>query len=125
VKPGDLELIKRKFPVSADTAKRNAAGSGGLHAVNQKPVERMSLDGASSGEEARWYGSARKFEISFTVFACQPCDWDGWDIKRLQDWCVKAGLLPDDGWATLSGGVKSEKVHTEAEERTEIIIRAL
>jgi hypothetical protein len=52
----------------------------------------------------------------------RPADWDGCDIKPLQDFLHKIGIIPDDGWKTLFGGVRPEKVSTEGEERTEIFI---
>lgn len=97
-------------------------GAARVHAIDPKPVEGRALERVDAGEEARWYGPARRFEITFTVYACAPCDWDGWDVKRLQDWIVTAGIIPDDGWKTLSGRVLSQKVRQKSEERTEISI---
>lgn len=101
------------------------AGAQRLPAQHQKQVERVPLVSPDTREEARWYGTAIRLEITFTMFACKPCDWDGWDIKRLQDWIAEAGLIPHDGWKALSGRVVSCKVHTSKEERTEIELKAL
>lgn len=94
-----------------------------VRAVQSKPNGQLPLDGEGAGEEARWYGPARRFEIRFVVYSQRPCDYDGYDIKALQDWLVKAGIIPDDGWKALFGGCRSEKVSTQGEERTEIEIR--
>jgi hypothetical protein len=94
----------------------------GIRPLQPQSDERVSLDAAAQGEEARWYASARRFEIVFTVYSRRPCDWDGYDIKALQDFLIKAGVIPDDGWATLSGRVVSCKAATEAEEKTVIEI---
>lgn len=92
----------------------------GIRAVQSKPAKRLPLDPTPAREETRWYGSAVRFEIVFTVYALYPCDWDGYDIKALQDFCVHAGIIPNDGWKTLSGRVVSRKAATKEEERTEI-----
>lgn len=126
--------LKQRFPhASPDFLARNASQDGQasphdhrprLHAVQPESDERLPLDARPEGEETRWYASARRFEILFTVHSQRPCDWDGWDIKALQDFLVKAGVIPEDGWKTLSGRVVSEKVATEAEEKTVITITA-
>lgn len=123
--------FKRRYPNASPTTIRLNSTDGDssqdhpprVRPVNPKPDGRLSLHGQGSGEEARWYGSARRFEITFIVYSQHPCDYDGYDIKALQDWCVRIGLIPDDGWKTLFGRTRSEKVQSEAEERTEIEIR--
>jgi hypothetical protein len=126
--------LQSRFPnASPDFLARNACDQGQgqsryynsrVHSVQPESDERLSLDAGAQGEETRWYASARRFEIVFTVYSQRPCDWDGWDIKALQDFLCKAGILPDDGWKTLSGRVVSEKVATEGEEKTVITITA-
>jgi hypothetical protein len=93
-----------------------------LRSFNPKPDERMPLDDATTREETRWYDASKKFEIVFTVYALRPCDWDGYDVKALQDFCVAAGIISDDGWKTLSGRVVSRKAATKNEEKTVIEI---
>jgi Holliday junction resolvase RusA-like endonuclease len=80
------------------------------------------LDSPPPREETRWHDAACRFEVVFTVFSVRPCDWDGYDIKALQDFLITAGIIPDDGWKTLSGRVVSRKAATKDEERTEIEI---
>lgn len=118
--------LKRLFPnASASTLKRNLqSGVARLHPDNAQPDKLLSLERAAEREETGWHGPARRFEITFTVFALRPCDWDGWDCKRLQDWLVEAGIIPSDKWDTLSGRVLSKKVSKAIEERTEIEIAA-
>ena len=119
--------LKRRFPNASNSfLKANSDHRvEGVCAKHSKPDERVSLDGLGSGEEARWHESSERFEITFTVYAQRPADWDGWDIKALQDFCVKAGIITDDGWKTLSGRVYSRKVATEEEEKTVIEVTAL
>ena len=93
-----------------------------LRPANAKPAERVPLDGVDESKEANWHDAAGRFEITFIVFALRPCDWDGWDIKALQDFLVTAGIIPDDRWNLVSGRVVSRKVSTELEEKTEIEI---
>lgn len=96
-----------------------------LSAVNQEPVERVPLVKPAARKEKGRVRPKRRFEITFTIHAVRPCDWDGWDCKYLQDWCVTAGLIPSDGWDVLSGRVLSRKVSTEVEEKTVIEIDEL
>jgi hypothetical protein len=117
------ELIKR-FPHATESFLQANADDPGLRAVQPQPVERLPLDPHPSGEETRWYDAARRFEIVLTVHSIRPCDWDGYDIKALQDFLIRAGILPDDGWKTLSGRVVSCKAATKDEEKTTIEITA-
>jgi len=122
--------VKPDFQNASDTFKRLnphlfADQNSGIHAMQQKPDERLPLVNAPQGEETRWHDAAVSFEITFIIYSARPCDWDGWDIKYLQDWLVKARIIPDDGWKTLSGRVRTQKVATEAEEKTEIEIRTV
>lgn len=116
--------LKRRFPNASPSFIKANLGDRGerVCAIKPKPDERLSLDGSGEREEACWHDASECFEIVFTVFARKPCDWDGYDIKALQDFCIKAGIIPDDGWKTLSGRVYSRKVATEAEEKTIIEI---
>lgn len=95
----------------------------GVRPVQPQPAQRVPLDAGPQGEEASWHDAARRFEIVFYVYSRRPCDWDGYDIKALQDFLITAGILPDDGWETLSGRVVSRKASTQAEEKTVIEIR--
>lgn len=60
--------------------------------------------------------------IHFRIFSRHPADWDAYHIKELQDSLCHAGILDGDDWDLLEGQVTSEKVHTKAEEKTEITI---
>jgi hypothetical protein len=124
--------LKIKYPHASPTFIRLNATDGGqnpaadsarVRSLHAKSNGQLSLDGQGAGEEARWYGAARRFEIRFVVYSRRPCDYDGYDIKALQDFLHKIGVIPDDGWQTLFGGTRSEKVSAEGEERTEIEIR--
>jgi hypothetical protein len=97
-------------------------GSAGVCAVHPQPTQRGPLVGIGEGEAPCWYGTAKRFEITFVVYSTRPCDYDGYDIKAIQDLLVQAEVIPDDKWCVLTGRVCSEKVHTEKEERTEITI---
>jgi hypothetical protein len=85
----------------------------------------MPLGGAGGAEETDWHDAARRFEIQFIVYSVRPADYDGYDIKALQDFLVTAGIIPADKWNTLSGGCVSRKAATQEQERTEIEIKAI
>lgn len=118
--------LRRRFPnASPDFIRDNADDHYvRLSALNAKPDERLPLDDPAEREEAGWHDAAGRFEITFTVYSVYPCDWDGYDVKALQDFLVTAGILPDDGWRTLSGRVVSRKAATKDEEKTVVEIRA-
>lgn len=100
--------------------------------MNEDCIKRLS-----SGDDERTQGnpldrvvprkatSSARAKISFTIFAVRPADWDNWHIKELQDVLVHAGILDGDEWNMLRGEIISEKVHTKAEERTEISIEKI
>jgi hypothetical protein len=120
------ELLKRFPYASSSFLQRNADDlRPRLRTIQSKPDERLPLDNLAAPEEAGWYDAPCRFEIVFTVYSRNPCDWDGYDIKALQDFLITAGIIPGDGWKQLSGRVLSRKAATEAEERTEIQITAL
>lgn len=96
--------------------------SPGLCADDQEPTQRSSLVGIAQREAARWYGPAVSFEIVFRVYSQRPADWDGYEVKQLQDMVVHSGILPDDNWRILQGRVIPNKAHSKEEERVEIEI---
>ncbi len=95
-----------------------------LYPDDPKPVEGDALVSSVEGKETRWYGPASRFEITFHIYSVRPPDWDGADIKFLQDFLVHASVIPGDGWRVLSGRVISHKVPKGEEEKTEIVIEA-
>ena len=100
-----------------DTRLRPAAG---------KPVERLPLAANCEAENPHWYAAARQFEIRFTVYSVRPADADGYSTKALQDFLVKAGILPDDRWdIVVESSIRSRKAATEGEEKTIVEITAL
>lgn len=122
-----LAQLKERFP-HASQSFINAnlkADDQRVCAVHQKPHERAALDSLSEGKEACWHDANGSFEIVFAIYTTNPADWDNWDCKYLQDWICKAGLLPGDGWKTLTGRVYSRKVPTKAEEKTVVTLTAL
>jgi len=130
-----LQLIQMQARLDAARLKKlNTAPEGsyvaknnidGIRPNHSKSSKRSALVSQSSGEDSRWYGTARRFEVTYTIFSQHPCDYDGYDIKSLQDFLVKSEVIPDDKWDLLSGRVISCKAHTEEEERTEIEITEL
>lgn len=116
--------LKSQFPNASESFLRANAdnNSARIRPANPQRIEGRPLERPVTGQETRWHFPAERFQITFTVFATSPADWDNYSIKYLQDWLVAAGIIPGDGWKTLSGRVLPVKVHTKEEERTEIEI---
>lgn len=123
----NLNELKRRYPRASESFIRANldADDTRLCPAAAKPVRRMPLDNEGESKEADWYFPAKRFEITFTVYSVRPADYDGLDIKFLQDFCVKAGIIPNDKWSVLSGRVVSRKAATEGEEKTIVEITAL
>lgn len=85
--------------------------------VTERP-KRRTLETALQREAP----SGERFEIVFTIHAFQPCDWDNYHVKELQDMAVIAGILPSDSWDTLSGRVVCKKAASKEKEKTVIEI---
>ena len=69
--------------------------------------------------------SGRRYLIQFTVFTCQPSDWDNCaaSCKLTQDELVRQGWLPDgDGWRELEGSAKAVKCAHKSEQRTVVVL---
>jgi len=120
-----LNELKRRFPnASAAFIQENLdSDDGGVCSKHSKRIERMPLDLNPEREEACWHDADASFEITFTVYSVRPCDYDGYDIKYLQDWLVSAGIISGDDWKTITGRVCSRKAKSKEEEKTVIEIR--
>ena len=104
-------------------ARRNPEISGAprpepLRPGEPEPVKRRTLVRRIPREEK----SGPRFDIVFTVYAVRPCDFDGWHIKPAIDMLVRAKIIPGDAWNQLQGSIRSRRVQTVEEERTEIEI---
>lgn len=123
----NLAELKARFPHATESFLRHNADDHPerVSAADAKPHEGNALEQPASGEEARWHGTANRFEITYTIYSVRPADFDNYSCKYVQDFLVKAGILPNDGWRCLSGRVISRKAKTQAEERTEIEIRVI
>lgn len=84
----------------------------------EEHVEGRPLDEVLPAQAAGSQGTPRRFKVIFHVRAVQPCDWDNYHIKELQDLLVHAGVLPSDKWTVLQGEVIPEKVCSREEEGT-------
>lgn len=113
------EQLKERFPHASDAfLDRNCDRPEGIRSGDTKRPEGHALERTVQREETR----RRRATIRITVYAVRPADWDGWHVKELQDCLIHAGILDGDDWDLLEGHVTSEKVHSLAEERTEITI---
>lgn len=111
--------LSRLFPnASKSFQKLNSDSVTALSANYKESSERLQLDGSLP----RKTKSSIRLKIIFTIYAIKPADWDGYDIKSMQDLVVKSGILPGDDWFTLRGEVISEKVDEESQEKTVIEI---
>lgn len=120
------EQILKRYPNANERFIQRVidADSSGVRPAAPKPVGRVSLDAESGAKEAHWHNAAKRFEVTYTIYSLRPADYDGYDIKALQDFLVKAGIITDDRWDVLAGRVVSRKAATEGEQRTEIEIHA-
>lgn len=113
------EILHRYPNASSSFIKANLqADPPRVSADDKKQAQGSALVRPETGAGQR----LRCFEIVFTVYATRPADWDGWSIKELQDAVVASGILCGDAWNQLEGRVRSRKVHTKEEERTEVEI---
>lgn len=120
------EILARYPNASAAFIARNLAPeNSGVCPTVAQPDQRTALVPIAEAEETHWYLSAKRFEITFRVYSVRPADYDGIDIKALQDFLVASKILPDDKWNVLSGRVLSCKASTAQDERTEIEIRVI
>jgi hypothetical protein len=115
--------LQNAFARNSALRKRNPEISGApypesLRPVEPEPVKRRALVRRVPREEK----SGPRFEIVFTIYARRPCDWDGYHVKPLQDMLIHAGYLPGDSWHELEGRIRSRRVQTVEEERTEVEI---
>lgn len=117
----DLELIKRRFPVSEAVARRSLDAPR-LPSARPERTEGSTLVRPPSRKKKSSHRIVRRHQVTYRIFAVRPVDWDNAFIKGLQDLLVTAGLLPGDAWHQLYGTVISEKVSTAAEEKTVISI---
>jgi hypothetical protein len=120
--------LKRRFPqASASCYRANAAaGSVELHpSVGSQSAS--SLVAGGKGKQAGASGGQERYRIHFTIYACQPLDWDNaaGSIKPIQDALVEAGWLPADDWKTLEGIAISKKANTKKEQRTVVTIERI
>lgn len=109
--------LKRRFP-NASQSFINANRDSGIRPDDTKPPQGKPLVSVVQ----RKAKVSHRFKIRFTVYAMRPADWDGYDIKSLQDLVVQSGIIPMDDWSTLKGEIDPKKVHKEAEEKTVIEI---
>lgn len=117
----ELRLISARLPLSTSTIRRNAAlNPGGVPPANAQPDGRLPLVRGKGRKKAGSRSTAGRVTIRLTVYAVRPADWDGWNIKQIQDGLRHASILVGDDWHLLQGEVRSEKVQTLAEERTVI-----
>lgn len=100
----------------------NNHNAGWLCPQPKKPAKRVSLVGSGPAKKAGWHIPGTRLEITFTVYSNRPADYDGYDIKALQDFLVKAGIIEDDRWDILAGRIVSRKAATQGEEKTVVEI---
>ena len=116
--------LKRKFPnASAAFILRNSKDSSArLPASDTQPAQGVTLVRSRKRKAQGIRSTEGRATIRFTVYSMRPADWDGWDIKAVQDLLIRSRIIRGDDWHLLKGEVLSEKVCTKEEERTEIEI---
>lgn len=109
-------------PEQYELWKSKQAGVVGIRPDDPQCAQGRSLVRPVSRKDSRRAEPAERIRIRFTIYAVRPADWDGYDIKELQDMLVHAAILPSDQWSVLQGEVVSEKAYSKEEQRTEIEI---
>lgn len=121
--------ILRRFPNATESfISRNLRDAGSeagpqtIPAPQPEPDSGQPLERLIPGKEKSGGLFGKCAYVEFHVFSVQPCDWDNYWTKGLQDLLIEIGLLDGDGWRQLQGKVVPLKVNTRKEERTEIKI---
>lgn len=96
--------------------------SSGLCPDHKEPVKRNTLVRPLPRKDKGRISTLGRARIRFTIYSVRPADWDGYDVKALQDMLVRTTLLFADDWCFLQGEVVSEKAYSKAEEKTVIEI---
>lgn len=103
--------------------------SAGVRPAEPKRIEGEPLvRGVPSKEEGiprALLDGCNRYRIHFDVWSKQPCDWDNYRIKYLQDGLIKLGVLPGDSFELLEGSITSHKADSKQDERTEITLTRL
>ena len=105
--------------------KQAGAGNKGLHSNDSKPAQGHTLELRTPGKAKGSISPFGRFRITFIVYSQRPCDWDGYDVKALQDMLVHAGFIYSDDWASLEGSCISRKAISKQEEKTVIVIEQI
>ena len=128
--PSQIALLRKKFPNAPESFfKRQIEYEDShnnrprLRPAAPQPASRVPLADGGIAEDPHWYDAAKRFEIRFTVYSVRPADWDGYYVKALQDFLVRAGIIPEDRWDVIVGAtIHSKKAATEREEKTVVEI---
>lgn len=122
MKPSDLELIKSRFPVSASTAKRNAAPS---NPAPRPEPERVTVAPLARAEQNQIRHTGKRL-VRCQSRRVQLCDADNEIFKWHIDALRYAGIISDDSTAEIELQIAPQiKVGTFAEECVEITISEL
>ena len=77
-------------------------------------------EGEAQGEPGR----RPRYRVDWTLYSCQPLDWDNLagSVKEAQDRLVELGWIPGDDWEVLEGSATTRKVGKRKEQRLEVVI---
>jgi hypothetical protein len=116
--PRDLELIKKRLPVSQSTIRANfgpnrvAPGSVGQSTAGDEPL----------AENAGGFAYTGRCLIRITSFRRRLCDERNLTDKYFTDALIEAGIAPSDAPKYVKVEVNQEQVRFDYLERTVIII---
>jgi hypothetical protein len=110
------EKLREKFPnASPDFIRINSQG---VYPSKPKRAKGTALVSPVPRETE----SSVRYEICFTIHSTRPCDFDNWNLKDCLDVLTRIGCIPGDDWRVMQGRIRSRKVHSKEEEKTEIQI---
>lgn len=125
IKHEDLERNGYVYNQETKSYERREDYSSPVVASVQVPIVECPLRHDALPKNTRKKGSPKRFKISITGHTKRPVDPCNFSTKYAVDALRFAGIIEDDSWAHIKLKPEQQKVETEDEEGTEILIEAI